>query len=55
MRSGGEELLSLENEKTSVFESQNTIGKAMNSAPEMQENNVTHEKMMEFEPLLDTR
>ena len=27
----------------------------MNSAPEMQKNNVTHEKMMEFEPLLDAR
>ena len=31
----------------------NTIGKAMNSAPTMEENDVTHEKMMEFEPLLE--
>ena len=48
----GEELLSLENENTSDFERQNTIGKAMSSAPVMDGNDVTHEKMMEFEPLL---
>ena len=49
----GEELLSLESENTSDFERQNTIRKAMNSTPAMQENDVTHEKMMEFEPLLE--
>ena len=49
----GEELLSLENENTSDFERQNTFGKAMNSAPAMEGNDVTHEKMMEFEPLLE--
>ena len=47
------ELLSLESENTSDFERQNTIGKAMNSAPAMEENDVTHEKMMEFEPLVE--
>ena len=52
MRSGGE-LLSSESENTSDFERQNTIGKAMNSAPEMEENDVTHEKMMELEPLIE--
>ena len=49
----GEELFSLESENTSDFERQNTIGKAMNSAPAMEEIDVTHEKMMEFEPLLE--
>ena len=49
----GEELLSLENENTSDFERQNPIGKAMNSAPAMEGDDVTHEKMMEFEPLLE--
>ena len=46
-----EELLSLESENTSDFERQNTIGEAMNRA--MKENDVTHEKMMKFEPLLE--
>ena len=32
---------------------QNTVGKAMNSAPAIVENDMTHEKMMEFEPLMD--
>ena len=49
----GEELLSLESENTIDFERQDTIGKAMNSAPAMEENDVTHEKMVEFEPLLE--
>ena len=49
---GGEELLSLKSENTSDFERQNTIGKAMNSAPAMEENYLTYEKMMEIEPLL---
>ena len=50
----GEELLSLESENTSDFERQNTSGKAMNSAPAMEEKDVLYEKMMEFEPLLET-
>ena len=49
----GKELMSLENENTIDFERQNTIGKAMNSAPAMEGNDVTREKMMEFEPLLE--
>ena len=49
----GEELLSLEAEKTSDFERQNTIRKPMNSVPAQEENNTTHEKMMELEPLLE--
>ena len=49
----GKERLSLENENTNDFKSQNTIGKAMNSAPTMEEKDVTHEKMMDFEPLLE--
>ena len=49
----GEELLSLENEITSDIERQNMIGKAKNSAPAMEGNDVAHEKMMEFEPLLE--
>ena len=49
----GEELLSLESENTSDFERQITIGKGMKSAPAMEENDVTHEKMMEFESLLE--
>ena len=49
-----EELLSLEGEKTSDFERQNTIGKPMSSAPAKEENDMTHEKMMELEPLLET-
>ena len=50
----GEELLSIQSENTNDFERQNTIGKAMNSAPAMEENEVTHEKMMEIEPVLET-
>ena len=49
----GEELLSLEGENTSDFERQNTIGKQMNSAPAQEENDTTHEKMMDLEPLLE--
>ena len=37
----GEKLLSMEAENTSDFERQNTIGKRMNSAPAMEENDVT--------------
>ena len=49
----GEELLSSEIENTIDFERQNTIGKALNSDPAMEENDVTHEKMMKLEPLLE--
>ena len=45
--------MSWESENTSDFERQDTIGKAMNSAPAMKGKDVTHEKMMEFEPLLE--
>ena len=47
----GEELLSLEGENTSDFERQNTTGKPMNSVPAQEENDTTHENMMELEPL----
>ena len=51
----GEELLSLEGENTSDFERQNTNRKPMNSASAQEENDMTHEKMMEIElePLLE--
>ena len=49
----GKELLSLKGENTSDFERQNRIGNAMISAPAMDKSDVTHEKMMEFEPLLE--
>ena len=42
----GEELLILESKNTSDFERQNTIGKAMNSAPGMEENDITDETMI---------
>ena len=45
----GEELLGLESENTSDHERQNVIGKPMGGAPKME----LHEKMMEFEPLLE--
>ena len=38
---------------SSDFERQNTIGKPMNSTPALEEIDVTHEKMMELEPLLE--
>ena len=49
----GEELLSLEGENTSDFERQNAIGKPMNSVPAQEENDMTHEKVMELESLLE--
>ena len=49
----GEELLSLGDENTSDFERQNAIGKPMSSVPAPEENDMTHEKMMELEPLLE--
>ena len=49
----GEELLGLESENTSDLERQNMIGKPMNSAPNLEENDAMHEKMMELEPDLE--
>ena len=49
----GEELLSLGDEKTSDFERQNAIGKPMSSVPAPEENDMTHEKMIGLEPLLE--
>ena len=49
----GEELLSLEKENASDFKRQNTIGKTTNNAQAVDEDDVTHAKMMEFEPLLE--
>ena len=48
----GEELLSLEKENASDFKRQNTIGKTTNNAQAVDEEDVTHAKMMEFEPNL---
>ena len=49
----GDELLSLEGENTIDFERQNTIGEPMNSARAQEENDMTHKKMIELEPLLE--
>ena len=49
----GEELLGLEGENTSDHERQNLIGKSMGGAPNMEENDAIHEKMMELQPLLE--
>ena len=49
----GEELLGLESENTSDHERQNVIGKPMVGAPNLEEIDVIHEKMMELEPLLE--
>ena len=49
----GEELLSLGGENTSDFERQNTIGKPMNNLPAQEENDTTHEKLIELEALLE--
>ena len=49
----GEELLSLESENTSDHERQNVIGKPVGGAPNTEENDTIHEKMMELEPLLE--
>ena len=45
--------MSLGDENTSDFERQNAIGKPMNSVPAQEENDMTHEQMMELEPLLE--
>ena len=49
----GEELLGLESKNTSDLERQNVVGKPMVSAPNLEEVDVIHEKMMELEPLLE--
>ena len=49
----GEELLGLESENTSDHERQNVIGKPMVGAPNLEEADVIHEKIMELEPLLE--
>ena len=49
----GEELLSLESEYISDHERQNVIGKLVGGVPNKEENDTMHEKMMEFEPLLE--
>ena len=49
----GEELLTLGDENTSDFEKQNAIGKPMNIVPAQEENDMTHEEMMELKPLLE--
>ena len=48
-----EELLSLEKENISHFERQNAFGKATSITQAVDENDVTHMKMIEFEPLLE--
>ena len=45
--------MSLEGENTSDFERQHKIGKPVNGTPALEENDVTREKMMELEPLLE--
>ena len=49
----GEELLSLGDENTKDFERQNAIRKPMSSVPAPKEDDMTQEKMMELEPLLE--
>ena len=49
----GEELLKLESENTSDHERQNVIGKPGGGAPNMEDSDTMHEKMIELEPLLE--
>ena len=49
----GEELLKLESENTSDHERQNVIGKPVGGAPNMEDNDTMHEKMIVLEPLLE--
>ena len=49
----GEELLKLESENTSDHERQNVIGKPVGGAPNMEDNDTMHEKMIELAPLLE--
>ena len=50
---GGGELLGLESENTNDHERQNVIGKPMGGAPNLEENDAIHQKMIEFEPFLE--
>ena len=43
----------MEDENRSDFERQNAVGKTVKSAPAMEENDVTDEKMIDLEPLLE--
>ena len=45
----GEELLGLEGENTSDHKRQNVIGKPLVGAPNLEENDAIHEKMMELQ------
>ena len=45
--------MSLGDENTSDFERQKAIGKPMSSVPAPEENDMTHKKIMELEPLLE--
>ena len=45
--------MGLKGENMSDFERQYMIGKPMNSTAALEENDVTHKKMMELEPLLE--
>ena len=49
----GEELLKLESANTSDHERQNVIGKPVGGAPNMEDSDTMHEKMIELEPLLE--
>ena len=49
-----EELVSLQKEKSSDFERQNTRGKLLINAPDEYKNYYIHTKMMKFETLLKT-
>ena len=49
----GKELLGLESENTSDHERQSMVGKPIVGAPNLEEADVVHEKMMELEPLLE--
>ena len=49
----GRKLLSLEKENSSDFKRQNANGKTLNDAQAVDENDLTHAKMMVFEPLLE--
>ena len=49
----GEELLSLEKENSSDSEKQSASGQTLNNAQAVDENDLIHAKMMEFEPLLE--
>ena len=48
-----EELVSLQKEKSSDFERQNTRGKVLTNAPDEDKNDYIHTKMMKFELLLE--